>query len=437
MDAIGPLCGHITKPKYQTSNCWLSNSFVPLYLLATMRRASALTTRRTYWRSGLSSAVLSPSATSLGQCSPLITRNALSLQTVAYDKAPYAYDTPYSPAVLALIHQHRLTDPRRIPASGPKGRLLKGDILAFLAGGSKVPPQQQRQTAAPKAVPPPKLAAAYTAAKVAQPPRAQTQASGAGEFEDIPNSNIRKVIASRLTESKWNIPHQFISADCEIDTLLKTRSQINAQSSTKVSVNDFVIRALALALRDVPEANASWSDSAIRRYHTVDVSVAVATDKGLITPVIRNADAKGLAEIANEVRDLAGRARDGRLKPEEYQGGTASVSNLGMFGVTEFSAVINPPQGCILAVGTGRKVVSTSAAFDPDQEAAFVDEEDEVISARKAEEARRMLGSMKEKTMLAVTLSCDNRAIGTDVAGRLLAAFRQYIENPEQMFVGV
>ncbi len=175
---------------------------------------------------------------------------------------------------------------------------------------------------------------------------------------------MRRVIARRLTESKQTIPHFYLTVDCEIDELMKIRAELNAKSDAyRISVNDFVIRAAALALRQVPAANASWSDEAILRWDTVDIAVAVALDDGLITPIVKSADRKGLATIANETKDLAARARAGKLKLEEFQGGTFSISNLGMFGVRDFAAVINPPHGGILAVGAGeqRPVVKNGA----------------------------------------------------------------------------
>jgi len=240
----------------------------------------------------------------------------------------------------------------------------------------------------------------------------------------VANSNVRQIIASRLTESKSTVPHHFLSTDCQLDNLLSVRKALNESGEgAKLSVNDFIVRAIALALRDVPEANASWAGESIRRFSSVDVSVAVATDKGLITPIIKGAHQKGLATIAKEIRELASRAREGRLKPEEFQGGTVSVSNLGMFGISEFSAVINPPQGVILAVGESRKVVLPAAA-------AHIGDPDDIL---EEDEATPTFEQPKAATVMSVTLSCDNRAIDGDTAGRLLSAFRMYVENPQLM----
>ncbi|EME67507.1 pyruvate/2-oxoglutarate dehydrogenase complex protein, partial [Paramagnetospirillum caucaseum] len=230
-----------------------------------------------------------------------------------------------------------------VTGSGPHGRIVKADVEAAIASGSAgVPPASAPKPAvapAPKATPAPAAASPFEPA-----------------FEEIPNSSMRKVIARRLTEAKATIPHFYLSIDCELDSLLKVRADLNGRSDAyKLSVNDFVVRAVALALKKVPAANASWGEEAIKRYTDIDISVAVATPNGLITPIVHHADRKGLAEISNEMKALAGKARDGKLKPEEFQGGGFTISNLGMFGIKDFAAIINPPQGCILAVGAGEQ----------------------------------------------------------------------------------
>ena len=214
-----------------------------------------------------------------------------------------------------------------IQGSGPRGRIVKADIEAALSGAPAL------ATAEPAAVPP-------------SAPAPVSQAIAGGNV--VPHSNMRKVIARRLLEAKQTVPHFYLTVDCEIDRLLTMRKELNDRDGAdyKISVNDFVIRASALALRKVSDANASWSEDGMVHHGTVDVSVAVAIDAGLITPIIRNADHKGLAEISEEMKGLAARARDGKLTPEEYQGGTFSISNLGMYGIREFSAIINPPRGC-------------------------------------------------------------------------------------------
>ena len=217
---------------------------------------------------------------------------------------------------------------------------------------------------------------------------------------------MRKVIARRLVESKREAPHFYLTIDCNIDRLLRLRQEINAKrEKDKISVNDFVIEACALALKQVPSANASWTENAVRLYQAADVSVAVATPGGLITPIIRSAETKSLSAISSEMKDLAGRARDGKLKPEEYQGGTFSVSNLGMFGIREFAAVINPPQGAILAVGAGeqRPIVKDNA--------------------------------LAIATMMSCTLSVDHRVVDGAIGAEFLAAFKKLIEDPLSMLI--
>ena len=231
--------------------------------------------------------------------------------------------------------------------------------------------------------------------------------TGLPEYEEVPNSGMRKTIARRLTESKQQVPHFYLTVDCELDNLLATRKQLNekAGDGVKISVNDFVIRAVSLALKKVPAANAIWTDKATLMCKKQDISVAVAIEGGLITPVVRDAGSKGLAEISGEMKALAGKARDGKLKPEDYQGGTFSVSNLGMFGIKEFSAIINPPQGCILAVGAGeqRPVVKD--------------------------------GALAIATVMSCTLSVDHRAVDGAVGAEFMAEFKKLIEDPLSMLL--
>ena len=229
--------------------------------------------------------------------------------------------------------------------------------------------------------------------------------AGNPPYSEKPHSAMRRVIARRLSESKQTVPHFYLSVDCVIDDLLKMRKTLNAKSDTRISVNDFAIRAAALALRQVPAANASWSDDAILLWERVDISVAVALDDGLITPIVKAADQKGLAQIAKETKDLAERARTGKLKLEEFQGGTFSISNLGMYGIREFAAVINPPHGCILAVGAG--------------------EERPVARA----------GQLAVATVMTCTLSCDHRVVDGAVGAQFLGAFKKLVEDPLTMLL--
>lgn len=279
-----------------------------------------------------------------------------------------------------------------VTGSGPHGRIVKADVEAAMAGGGARVAAPAPAAAAPSA---PKPAPAPVAANPFGP-----------AFEEIPNSSMRKVIARRLTEAKSTIPHFYLTIDCELDALLKVRSDLNGRSDAyKLSVNDFVVRAVALALKKVPAANASWGEEAIRRYTDVDVSVAVATPSGLITPIVRHADHKGLADISNEMKALAAKARDNKLKPEEFQGGGFTISNLGMFGIKEFAAIINPPQGCILAVGAGeqRPVVKN--------------------------------GALAVATVMTCTLSVDHRVVDGAVGAEFLAAFKKLIEDPLSMLL--
>ena len=283
-----------------------------------------------------------------------------------------------------------------LKGSGPHGRIVKTDIEAAIAGG--VPAAQPAAEAA---------SAAPTRAAPSAGPSAKQLADLLGiDYEVEPLTSMRKTIASRLSESKQSVPHFYLTLDCELDALLKVRQELNSRSDVyKISVNDFVIRAAALTLKQVPAANASWSDEGILRYRHADISVAVATPDGLITPIVKAAEGKGLAVIANEMKDLAGRAREGKLKPEEYQGGTFSISNLGMFGVKDFGAIINPPQGCILAVGAGeqRPVVKD--------------------------------GALAVATVMSCTLSVDHRVVDGAVGAEFLAAFKKLIEDPLTMLL--
>ena len=225
-------------------------------------------------------------------------------------------------------------------------------------------------------------------------------------YEAVPNTSMRKAIARRLTESKQTAPHFYMTIDCEIDALLETRTQLNEKiESGKISVNDFVIKASALAMRQVPSANASWTEEETRIHKNVDISIAVAIDGGLITPIVKNADNKGLQTISGEMRDLAERARNGKLSPEEFQGGTFSISNLGMYGVKEFSAVINPPQGAILAVGAGEK-----RAVVRDNALAIA-------------------------TIMTCTLSVDHRVVDGAVGAEFLSALKKLVEDPLTMLL--
>lgn len=277
--------------------------------------------------------------------------------------------------------------------TGPNGRIVKADVEAALSGGGA----PATAAAAPSASPAVAQAAPTTAEKLPFEP----------DFELESLSTMRKTIARRLTESKQQIPHFYLTVDCEIDELLAMRKTLNdkADGAYKLSVNDMVIKAAAIALRRVPKANASWTDEGVKLYKSADISVAVAIEGGLITPVVRHADNKGLEAISSEMKSLSEKARDGKLGPEEYQGGTFSISNLGMYGIKEFSAVINPPQACILAVGAGaqRPVVKD--------------------------------GALAVATVMSCTLSVDHRAVDGAIGAEYLSAFKRLIEDPLSMLL--
>jgi pyruvate dehydrogenase E2 component (dihydrolipoamide acetyltransferase) len=312
-----------------------------------------------------------------------------------------------TPLARRLARENGL-DLSSLSGSGPHGRVVKADVEAALAGGGA------KAAPADKASP----AAAPAAAAAAKPmsDEAVLKLFEEGSYELIPHDNMRRTIARRLVEAKSTIPHFYLTVDCELDALLALRAQLNAaapmrktdkgeEPAYKLSVNDMVIKAMAMALVAVPDANVSWTDSAMVKHRHADVGVAVSIPGGLITPIIRRAEEKSLSAISNEMKDLAARARSRKLKPEEYQGGTTAVSNLGMFGVKDFAAVINPPHATILAVGAGeqRAVVKN--------------------------------GEVKVATVMSVTLSTDHRAVDGALGAELLAAFRKLIENPMAMLV--
>jgi pyruvate dehydrogenase E2 component (dihydrolipoamide acetyltransferase) len=291
-------------------------------------------------------------------------------------------------------------DIARIAGSGPHGRVIARDVAAARSGGALKAPA----AAPPGAAPLPLQAPSDEKIRGLFEP---------GSYEVVPHDNMRKIIARRLTESKQTIPHFYLTVDCTIDKLLAAREEINAAApkdkdgkpAYKLSVNDFVIKALALAMQKVPEANVTWTEGAMLEHKHSDVGVAVAIPGGLITPVVRKAELKSLSVISNEMKDLAGRARVRKLKPEEYQGGSTAVSNLGMYGIKDFAAVINPPHATILAVGAG--------------------EERAVVRN----------GALGVATQMTVTLSTDHRAVDGALGAELMGAFKKLIENPVLMVV--
>ncbi|MCW2165802.1 pyruvate dehydrogenase E2 component (dihydrolipoamide acetyltransferase) [Microbacterium hydrothermale] len=290
-----------------------------------------------------------------------------------------------SPLVRRLAAERGI-DLADVPGSGPRGRIVRRDLDAWTPAPAERHPEPAPEAHAPH-------------------PAAAPVPLGA-EYEDVPHTGMRRAIARRLTESKATVPHFYLQADCRVDALLALRTQINAGREQRISVNDLVVKAVAGAMRDVPEANAIWTPDATRRFSTADIAVAVSVPGGLLTPVVREVDRLSIGELAATVRDLAGRAREGRLKQNELDGGSFAVSNLGMYGTTSFSAIINPPHAGILAVGaaTRRPVV----------------EED---------------GSLAVATVMSVTLSADHRVLDGALAAQWLAAFVLRIENPLQILL--
>ncbi|MDP2781186.1 pyruvate dehydrogenase complex dihydrolipoamide acetyltransferase [Devosia sp.] len=293
-------------------------------------------------------------------------------------------------------------DVAAISGTGPKGRVVKSDVEAAKSGATPL------KAASPSAVGAPAAAGvAATGMKKAQVLAMYEE----GSYEAVPNDGMRKVVAARLTESKQTVPHFYLNLDCRIDALLAAREQINAQApkskegkpAYKLSVNDFVMKAWAVALQRVPLANATWAGDSILYHKRSDVAVAVAVPGGLFTPVVKSCDTLSLREISETVKDLATRAKSKKLAPHEYQGGASSVSNLGMFGITSFAAVINPPHGTILAVGVGEERVY------PDK------------------------GEIKIGSFMTVTLSCDHRAVDGALGAEVLGVFKGLIENPVMM----
>ena len=296
-------------------------------------------------------------------------------------------------------------DLTKIAGSGPHGRIIEKDVKAAISGGgAKAAPVQ---SAAPAAAPAPK-----PAAPMGMSDEQTKKLFAAGSYEEVPHDGMRKTIARRLSEAKSTIPHFYLTVDCDLDALLALREQINkaapvkdGKPAYKLSVNDFVIKALALTLKAVPAANVSWTENSMLVHKHADVGVAVSIPGGLITPIIRAAETKTLTTISSEMKDYAARAKARKLKPEEYQGGTTAVSNLGMFGVKNFQAIVNPPHSTILAVGAGEQRVVVKN------------------------------GAPAVATVMCVTVSTDHRSVDGALAAEMMQAFKGFIENPMGMLV--
>jgi pyruvate dehydrogenase E2 component (dihydrolipoamide acetyltransferase) len=319
---------------------------------------------------------------------------------VSKDEGPRASSNRiFSSPLARRLAKEAGVDLQRVSGSGPHGRVIARDIDAAKSGKGLRAPGAAPSSSGPVAS-----------------SMSDQQVRGLydeGSYDFVPHDGMRRTIAQRLTASVQTIPHFYETVDCDIGRLMAAREEINAAApkdkdgkpAYKLSVNDFVIKALALALQRVPDANVSWTDGGMLKHKHSDVSVAVALPGGLITPIIRNAEAKSLSAISNEMRDLAARARAHKLKPHEYQGGTTSVSNLGMYGIKDFTAVINPPQSTILAVGAG------------------------------GERAVVRNGQLAVATIMSVTLSCDHRAVDGALGAELISTFKMLTENPVMMLV--
>jgi pyruvate dehydrogenase E2 component (dihydrolipoamide acetyltransferase) len=346
---------------------------------------------------------VSPSLPRAPSTSPLVGEVA-ARSAAGEGVAPSRANRIFSSPLARRLAKEAGIDLQRVEGSGPHGRVIARDIEAAksgkgLRGAGAIAPAMGAPPGAPsfQTMSDKQILALYEE----------------GSYELVPHDGMRRTIAQRLTASIQTVPHFYLTLDCDIGRLLAAREEINAAApkdkdgkpAYKLSVNDFVIKALALALQRVPEANVSWTEGGMLKHRHSDVGVAVALPGGLITPIIRQADMKSLSAIANEGRDLFARARGRKLKPHEFQGGTTSVSNLGMYGIKEFTAVINPPQATILAVGAG--------------------EERAVVRNGRIEAAH----------IMSVTLSCDHRAVDGALGAELITAFKRLIENPVMMIV--
>jgi pyruvate dehydrogenase E2 component (dihydrolipoamide acetyltransferase) len=325
-------------------------------------------------------------------------------RTNGHGSGPGGTNRIFSSPLARRLAKEAGIDIGRIEGSGPHGRVIARDVAAAKSGGALRAPGAA--PGAPASAPTPLIAPSLSDQQI----RALYED---GSYKLVPHDGMRRTIAQRLTASVQTIPHFYLTVDCDIGKLIDAREEINAAApkdkdgkpAYKLSVNDFVIKALALALQRVPDANVSWTDAGMLKHKHSDIGVAVAMPNGLITPIVHNAETKSLSAISNEMRELAARARARKLKPQEYQGGTTAVSNLGMYGIKDFTAVINPPHATILAVGTG--------------------EERAVVRAGKIEAAH----------VMSVTMSCDHRAVDGALGAVLIGAFKALIENPVMMLV--
>lgn len=326
--------------------------------------------------------------------SPSTLANEASDSVVMSVKSQVSQRIFSSPVARLLIKQHGL-DMGAMVGSGPNGRIVKYDVVKAIEAAQSV-----------QALAAPTTLESTSIAVNQNKPIPITENLPLGGYVDTPHTNMRRTIARRLLESKSTVPHFYLTVECRVDKLMHMRTEINAQGHQKISVNDFVVLAAARALRDVPQVNVIWTDDAIRQFNEVDISIAVSTETGLMTPILFNVNSKSLSQISQSVRAMAERAKQGQLRPAEFQGGTFSISNLGMYGIDEFAAIINPPQAAILAVG-----------------------------AVKAQPVMGQNGVVEAGQVMRCTLSVDHRAVDGALAATWLSTFRRYIESPYLLII--
>ncbi|MCU1477078.1 MAG: branched-chain alpha-keto acid dehydrogenase subunit [Subtercola sp.] len=319
--------------------------------------------------------------------------------------APRASDRLFVSPIARRIAKQNGVEPEQVSGTGPGGRIVRRDVETFIRDRAESAPPSApatTQPTAPAASQPPQPTEVMQATRAGQTSHASTAPSS---YTEIPHSSMRRAIARRLTESKSTVPHFYLTTECRVDELLKLRALINETSARRISVNDMIVKAAAAAFVDVPAANVTWADDAVRQYSSVDISIAVATEGGLVTPVVRDVAAQSLSAVSATIGDLAERAKTKRLKQDEIEGGSFSVTNLGMYGTLEFAAILNPPQSGILAVG---------AAV---QQPVVID------------------GQLAVATVMRCQLSVDHRAVDGALAAQWLAAFTKRVENPLSILV--
>ncbi|KAL9652088.1 hypothetical protein ABK040_015889 [Willaertia magna] len=363
-----------------------------------------------------------PKVTTTTQSQPSTsTSGTTTTSTSGHHQIP-SHSAPFSPAVLHILNENTWIDPNKVKATGRGGRITKTDLVEYMEKNSATSTSQQQTTATTTSTTQQQQPVVEAVKQQQQTiPKQEVKttattpiASTTSIFTDIETTQIRKIIASRLKESKQTIPHSYYSMDVRIDKLLNIKNKLQEQRGVKVSVNDIIIYCSAKALERVPECNVIFNNNGdSQQMSNIDISVAVATPTGLITPIVKNTNTKSIEQISQEVKELGKKAKENKLKPEEFQGGTFCISNLGMFGIGQFSAVVNPPHGIILAIGTSEKrpVLPTIENID-----------DLEITSDKVED------NVEFGTFMSVTASCDARAIDGQLAGKFMKALREELE---------